>query len=89
MSTQLNKELPEHILIEMEKDKPSPEPSYWAKSSCKHCYGRGVIGTVTTRVKGNNTICQHQLCSCALKKYEKWQEQWLVNRRKKVFGHSA
>lgn len=68
---------------EMEKEKPSSDPAYWAKKSCKHCCGRGVIGTQTSKIEGNNTIVQNLLCVCARKNFRKWKEEWLAARKKK------
>ena len=65
---------------EMEKEKPSNDPAYWAKKSCKHCCGRGVIGTQTTTMKGNNTISQNMICVCCRKNYRKWREDWLAKK---------
>lgn len=68
---------------EMEKEKPSSDPAYWAKKSCKHCCGRGVIGTQTSKIEGNNTIVQNLLCVCARKNFRKWKEEWLAARKRK------
>ncbi len=73
---------------EMEKEKPSSDPAYWAKKSCKHCCGRGVIGTQTSKIEGNNTIVQNLLCVCARKNFRKWKEEWLAARKKKQQGEA-
>lgn len=67
----------------LELEMPSSDPAYWAKKSCKHCCGRGVIGTQTSKIEGNNTIVQNLLCVCARKNFRKWKEEWLVARKKK------
>lgn len=63
-----------HILDKLEKDKPSSEASYWAKSNCKYCYGRGVEGKVTVKMKDGNTFVNEPMCICAKKKWLKWRE---------------
>jgi hypothetical protein len=62
------------ILDELERIKPSSEPSYWAKSSCKDCHGRGIVGTVTSVMKGNNKVTQQLVCACTRKRFQKWRD---------------
>lgn len=77
---------PEELaIIESEKAKPSSAPGYWAKTSCKHCYGRGIIGTCTSTLKGNNVVKQELLCQCAQKRFVQWRNdfttKWLKEYR--------
>lgn len=65
-------DVPKHIMIEVEKLKPSSDPAYWAKPGCKDCNGRGVIGMQKTVMKGNNTIINNLLCHCTRKRYSAW-----------------
>jgi len=65
-------DIPEPIMVEVEKRKPSSKPVDWAKPGCKDCNGRGVVGQQTVTVKGNNTVKQELLCSCARKNYRAW-----------------
>lgn len=78
-----NVRYPTWILEKMEKDKPSQVPSYWAKKGCKHCYGRGTTGYTVQKLEGGNTIRNEQLCSCVLKAFSKWQDQWYAEHIKK------
>ncbi len=64
----------QHILERLTKDKPSSDPSYWAKHNCKYCYGRGVEGKVTVKLKDGNTFVDEPMCVCAKKKWIKWRE---------------
>ena len=83
MKIQIKGNIPQHLMEEMQKDKPSDEASYWAKSGCKFCHGRGVIGAVTT-VQGDNNLIKHgQLCVCAQRSWKKWEEDWLEARKPK------
>lgn len=67
----------EQAILESEKAKPSSEPSFWAKSSCNQCYGRGVTGTIRQKVDSN--IVQHQqLCLCAKKRFVRWRDEWVA-----------
>jgi len=75
-------EIPKELLEQMEKDKPSSDPSYWAKSSCTTCQGRGKLGKIKVVLPGNNVIEQEEsLCHCARKHYQKWQEEWMTTHR--------
>jgi archaellum component FlaC len=68
---------PQHLLEAMEKDKPSKDPSYWAKNSCRDCFGRGIIGR-TSKVAGDgNTLITEQLCHCVKKAFASWQDRWV------------
>ena len=71
-----------------ERALPSSEPGYWAKPGCKHCYGRGIIGTITTNIprdsfggRGNKSSGQLK-CSCVDKRFSAWRDKfvdaWLV-----------
>jgi hypothetical protein len=67
---------------------PSTEPSYWAKKSCRKCYGRGIIGKQHFFMPGNpaksekneegkksytNSAGQTDIrCGCTAKTYKKW-----------------
>jgi hypothetical protein len=73
--------VPKHLLEEMEKDKPSAEPEYWAKSGCRYCYGTGTIGVRVQTVGKGNTIRNEELCICASKKWQQWQEAWFEARK--------
>jgi hypothetical protein len=50
---------------------PSQSPSYWAKPSCRHCHGRGTIGTLRTSTKVD-APASTVMCECAAKGYQKW-----------------
>ena len=78
------KDLPIHIKEEIEAAKPSSDPKYWAKSNCKHCYGRGVEGTIVTKFGTNNSMRNSQICSCVTKAWNKWQEKFLETRKNKT-----
>ena len=69
---------PQHILEAMEKDKPSKEPSYWARKGCHDCFGKGILGNITRDVGGGNKIVNEQLCSCVRKAFVVWQEKWMI-----------
>lgn len=78
----LESEYPKHLLDEADKLKPSSDPSYWAKKGCKDCCGRGIVGTTTQILKGNNRV-QHQLvCHCTRKRYRTWLETTIRNLEK-------
>ena len=67
---------------------PSHEPSYWAKSSCSKCYGRGIMGkkhifmprTAAQSVRGedgkktytNSITTVDVRCSCTARSYKRW-----------------
>ena len=59
-----------------EKAKPSGAPDYWSKKSCNHCYGRGVIGTITKKVD-TNTVVNSVVCDCGKRRFSKWRDQWV------------
>jgi hypothetical protein len=67
----------QQTLEAMEKDKPSKEPSYWAKKSCKLCHGTGTTGKLTRIIGNNNKIINEQICYCVKKAFSEWQETWL------------
>jgi hypothetical protein len=75
----------------LDKENPSTEPSYWAKKSCKKCYGRGIEGTITTSSRGGNSFKRQLICSCVNKSHQKWRKQKLEEyakeeEEKKVLG---
>jgi hypothetical protein len=78
-----NSKYPTWVLEKMEKDKPSKDPSFWAKKGCKHCYGRGTTGCLVTKFGEGNTIRNEQLCSCVSKAFAKWQEKWYADNIQK------
>jgi hypothetical protein len=78
----IESEYPKDLLDEAEKLKPSNEPSFWAKKGCKECYGRGVIGSMTTVMKGNNRIQQTLVCSCVRKRYRVWLRETIEGLKK-------
>lgn len=48
---------------------PSLAPSYWAKRSCKHCHGQGVVG--------KNILTGAQIsCRCAEKRFFLWLREF-------------
>jgi len=61
-----------------EDAKPSSDPDYWAKRSCNHCYGRGIVGQMSSIVQ-KNTIVQNLLCTCSKKNFQKWRDNWIKN----------
>jgi|GEM_PF-6978113 len=69
---------------EIEKAKPSSDPSYWAKRGCKKCNGTGVDGFVATKFGTNNsnTMRHEQICACATKKWQEWQDAFVEKLRK-------
>lgn len=71
------KTLTEKAIEESEKAKPSSDPLYWAKSSCNHCYGRGLLGKVTVVIE-SNTVVQHAICSCVRRRFTKWRDAWVA-----------
>jgi hypothetical protein len=56
---------------EAEEATPSQDPAYWAKPSCRHCHGRGTMGTLRTSTKPDAPASK-LLCECAAKGYQKW-----------------
>jgi len=66
---------------EIEEAKPSPDPKYWARSGCNKCHGRGTVG-MTSRKVGDNTIKSYELCDCATKAWQKWQDEFVEKLRK-------
>lgn len=75
-------DLPPEVLEKMEADKPSKESSYWAKSGCKHCYGRGEVGVQNVVDGKGNSYRNTLLCICARKSWDKWREEWVENYKK-------
>lgn len=71
--------LHDKALEESEKAKPSSEPSFWAKRSCKDCYGRGIVGKNTLTLPGNNKTTFDLLCVCSKKNFKKWRDAWIKN----------
>lgn len=71
------KSLYEIAAEECEKSKPSNEPVFWAKRSCKHCYGRGIEGINTITVQ-TNKMQMNELCSCARNNFKKWRSAWIL-----------
>jgi chromosome segregation ATPase len=67
---------------EIEAAKPSDKPEFWAKSNCKHCHGKGVVGKTTTTVAGNNKIINNQICQCATKAWQDWQARFVEQLKK-------
>jgi predicted nucleic acid-binding Zn-ribbon protein len=88
MTIQITGDIPKHLMEEMQKDKPSNESSFWAKDNCKHCHGRGVIGTTRSKDKDGNVFVSDNLCICAHRSYKKWQEKWLEDRKSKKVSAS-
>lgn len=80
---------PQHILEAMENDKPSKDPSYWAKKGCRDCFGRGIMGRVTQTIGDGNKIINEQLCSCVKKSFAVWQENWIEEHKDKAIKSSA
>jgi hypothetical protein len=77
-------EIPKELLEQMDKEQPSTEPSYWAKPNCTTCLGRGKLGKIKTVLPGggNNVIEQDEsTCYCALRRFKKWQDEWLAAHR--------
>ncbi len=79
MLSVLPKEVAERVRDKYEEDRsqflqvvqdmtPSKDPAYWAKRGCTRCYGRGIIGTLTTPSGKKSTPA----CSCTSKNYAKW-----------------
>jgi hypothetical protein len=63
--------------------KPSNNPEYWAKKSCRKCYGRGIIGQrhifrsnesacVEGKKYSNSMGYEGIGCKCTSKNYQKW-----------------
>lgn len=67
---------------EIEKAKPSPKPSYWAKPSCKKCHGKGTAGFIEKKLESGNKIRHEQLCACATKAWQKWQDDFVADLKK-------
>lgn len=65
----------EEAILAAEAAKPSSAPDYWAKKSCRHCYGRGVTGFISIRVE-TNILRNEQLCDCAKKNFVKWRTKF-------------
>ncbi len=76
-STLSVKSLYEIAVEECEKSKPSSEPIFWAKRSCKHCYGRGIEGLNTVTVQ-TNKMQMNELCSCARNNFKRWRSAWIL-----------
>jgi hypothetical protein len=76
-----NDSIPSHLLVELEKEKPSSDPKYWAKKGCKHCYGRGVIGRIESSFGNGNRTTGDCLCSCARKNWIRWRDEWLEKHK--------
>jgi len=77
-------EIPKELLEQMDKEQPSTDPKYWAKSSCKMCQGLGKLGKIRTVLPGggNNIIEQEEsACYCARERHKKWQNKWLAAHR--------
>jgi hypothetical protein len=62
---------------QIEEAKPSGDPEYWAKSNCKLCHGRGIMGTTTSLIGGTNKLVTPQTCSCASAAWQKWQDDFV------------
>lgn len=71
------KTIHQEALEESEKVKPSGEPAYWAKRSCNRCYGRGIVGTITTTLGKNNKMVNQYVCECAQNRYQRWQDNFV------------
>lgn len=69
----------EEAMKEAEDAKPSGDPAYWSKRSCNHCYGRGIIGNITSLDKNNNTFKQPHTCSCAQRRFARWKKDFVDN----------
>lgn len=67
--------LEEQAIVAAEKAKPSSDAAFWAKRSCKHCFGRGVTGQIRIKMQGN-TLINGQLCSCAKRNFVKWRDEF-------------
>lgn len=44
----------------------------FAKKSCRHCYGRGIVEVTFPQIPGQTF---KRYCSCAMKGYKKWKEK--------------
>lgn len=82
MKVQIQGDVPKHLMAQMQKDKPSDDSEFWANSGCNKCYGRGVVGRLTS-VVGTNTISNEMLCVCVHRRWKKWQEEWLEEHQPK------
>lgn len=71
---------------EIEKAKPSADPAYWAKPGCRTCYGKGVLGVVTTKFGKNNTLKSEQVCLCVTKRWQVWQDEFVKKLREEKFA---
>ncbi len=69
-----NRGLSDEVLLAAEKAKPSSDPAYWAKKSCKRCYGRGIEGTQLT-----GSVRNEIACSCAVTKFMAWRADFIKN----------
>lgn len=56
-------------LIAAEHAKPSSDPAYWAKRSCRTCLGRGLM-----TVNGKGIVC-----GCAHRRFKVWRDEWIRN----------
>lgn len=85
--------LEEQGLLESERNKPSSDPSFWAKRGCKRCHGTGICGIVTHKV-GSNTVKNGQICDCASKRFVKWRNDYVAtyvakHREKSILESTA
>lgn len=66
-----------------EHDPSAGDPTFWAKKSCKKCYGRGIIGKRHLFTPGDSADAQDGVytnvsvtvdmsCSCGKRRREKW-----------------
>lgn len=74
--------LEEQAVVLAEQAKPSSEPGFWAKKSCNKCLGRGIHGSITTKI-GTNTMKTGLICECAKKRFVKWRNDWVFEYCKK------
>ncbi len=74
---------------EIEAAKPSADPAYWAKKSCKQCHGTGTSGFIKKPLGNGNTIQHAAICECVEKKWGKWQEDFVVELRKSRLAEKA
>ena len=77
-------EIPKELIEQMEKERPSTEPKFWAKRGCTSCHGEGKLGKIKTVLPGggNNVIEQNEsICICALRRSRKWEDEWLTAHR--------
>lgn len=45
----------------------SRDPKDWARSSCRECYGRGVVTALPHTVSGNHV----SVCACAQRRFDR------------------